>query len=283
MKTPILPKQTGDTFSLVVGDATLKCTTTNSGRITELSFAGKNILTDASVNPFNFGSTFWTAPQSDWDWPPPPAVDSEKPWKGTVENDAIVLKGEPCDKLNVQVAKRFCADAKKQAFILEYSVKNTGDAPRALAPWEISRVAPGGTTFYPQGSESYPPVYQEPLAVQEIDGITWFVHSDETVTGQHKLFADGKEGWIAHVSGDLLFIKSFEDQPATKRAPGEAEIEIYAVKEYVEVEQQGAFEEIAPGETKTWTVTWHLKKIPADISLEPGGKDLVSFVRSTVS
>ncbi len=276
----IIPIDQNGIYTITLEDVMLKCTAENSGRITELSCLGRNVLTDATVNPFNFGSTFWTSPQSDWDWPPPSAVDSDSSWEGRIEDYAVVFTSKPCDKLNIVIEKRISTDASKGIFVIDYSMTNISNSPRSLAPWEISRVKPKGLTFFPHGKASYPPQYQEPLRITQSHGITWFEHNDDTVTGQHKLFADGLEGWIAHVDEDLLFLKTFEDQTDEKRAPGEAEIEIYAVKEYVEVEQQGAYESIAPGETKTWTVKWRLLKLPKDINASLGNEALVSLVRS---
>lgn len=283
MTTPSVPKQADGVFSINVGNLTLECTRANSGRITAFSYQQRNILTEASVHPFNFGSTFWTAPQSDWDWPPPAAMDSDGTWSGNLDGNAIVLQGPPCEKLKIQLTKRIRRAAIPEAVVIEYAVKNVGDTPRSIAPWEISRVAPGGMTFFPQGKATYPPPsWQEPLVTQLSGGINWFVHSDDTVTGQHKLFADGREGWIAHVDKDLLFLKSFQPMPAENRAPGESEIEIYAVPEYVEVEQQGAYQPLLQGASIVWPVTWYLRKIPANIPTLPGNEALVAFVNSVL-
>jgi hypothetical protein len=278
------PQKNGEVFSFRVGEVTLECTPKNSGRITLFSHKGKNVLTDASIHPFNFGSTFWTAPQSDWDWPPPIEVDSEASWEGLVEGETVVLNGHPCDKLGVRISKRISVNTSRDGFEIQYSIENVSDMQKSFAHWEISRVKPGGMTFFPYGGVSYPPpAWQKPLSVREMDGVIWFVHSDDTVLDQHKLFADGKEGWIAHVDDNLLFVKSFQDEPPEKRAPSEAEIEIYAIKEYVEVEQQGAYDVILPGATRSWPVTWYLREIPNGIERAPGSASLLRFVREIAS
>ena len=261
------------------GDTRFECTAKDSGRIVTFSHGGKNILTGPSVNPFNFGSTFWTGPQSDWDWPPPKEIDSDTPFAATLTGEIIELKGPPCPALGVQITKRYSAVPDKQAFKLEYEIKNITDKPVTYAPWEISRVGPGGLTFFPTGNGAIAPVFQEPLPVEETDGITWFTHSKNTVPGQHKLFADGAEGWIAHVDGDLLFIKTFKDHPMSATAPGEAEIEIYAVPEYVEVEQQGSYREIPVEERHVWCVHWRLIQLAESVSKTAGNSALVAAVR----
>ena len=270
------------TFCIRHGEIKLECTAANSGRITVFALADRNILTDATVNPFNFGSTFWTSPQKDWEWPPPKEIDGSGVWQGGIQGDTITLTGPVCTTLGVQIVKRLKADAAGNSILLEYEMRNTSSASLRYSHWEISRVHPGGITFYPMGLGAFPPALQSILPTQEKEGITWFHHTAQTVTGEHKLFADGKEGWIAHLDHDVLFIKSFEDTPSDMAAPTEAEIEIYAVESYVEVEQQGAYRTIEPKQTATWPVRWYLKRLPKTISRAVGSPSLVDFVRETI-
>jgi len=46
-------------------------------------------------------------------------------------------------------------------------------------------------------------------------------------------------------------------------APGEAEIQVYVNqgKTYIEIESQGAYTALAPGESLSWTVRWYLKSV----------------------
>ena len=258
------------------------CTAKGGGLITTFSLDGVNILADERVGPM-YGSTFWTSPQSDWEWPPPEEIDNDN-YKVEVneEQPCITLTSQVAKSLDVQVIKRFKPVLDRQAIALEYEIRNSGSTPRRFAPWEISRVLPGGLTFYPtgDGNITYGPC--EPLPTSTQNGITWFHHTKEHVTGQHKLFADGKQGWIAHVSGNLIFIKTFEDTTPDVAAPGEGEIEIYATPEYEEVEQQGAFSEIAPGQSTIWTVNWYLRKLQEDIRIGSGSESLIRFVQSVI-
>jgi len=118
-----------------------------------------------------------------------------------------------------------------------------------------------------------------------VDGVAWFAYDAAAITADQKLFADGREGWIAHVDGDLLLVKSFADTLPAQAAPGEAEIEIYANAghTYVEVENQGAYVSLAPGAATTWTVRWILRKLDlAATPALPGSAPLVDLVRSLV-
>jgi hypothetical protein len=97
----------------------------------------------------------------------------------------------------------------------------------------------------------------------------WFVHGGRDDARKGKLFADGEEGWLAHVDGDLLFVKVFPEVSRERQAPGEGEVEIYVdpAGEFVEVEQQGPYEEIAPGGELRWACRWALERLePAQLA-----------------
>ena len=63
--------------------------------------------------------------------------------------------------------------------------------------------------------------------------------------------ADGK-GWLAYLNKEkgLLLVKQFEDLVAGQPAPDEAEIQVYVNrgKTYIELESQGAYTTLQPGE-----------------------------------
>jgi hypothetical protein len=104
------------------------------------------------------------------------------------------------------------------------------------------------------------------------------------VTDHQKLFADGREGWLAHVHGDGLLVKTFAVVPRAAQAPGEAQIEIYATPAhtYVEVEAQGPYETIVPGAALSWRVVWLIRRLPAEIRRAVGSAPLLDFIRGVV-
>lgn len=259
-----------------------ECGASRGGLITAFSFDGINILADESVGPM-YGSTFWTSPQSDWDWPPPPAIDMDT-YTAEIEESSGVIKliSEPEPALGVRFIKVFQGDAQQGAIDITYKIENVDTSAKRYAPWEISRVLPGGTTFYPTGTGSVTFGETQPFSTSSSDGVTWFHHTPSNVTAQHKLFADGSRGWIAHAKDRLVLVKVFEDTGPTAAAPGEGEIEIYATPEYEEVEQQGAYREIPPGESLVWPVRWILRALPLDAKSLPGDRALLRFVESLI-
>lgn len=279
----------GDKCVLEFGDLYFEVTPAVAGRITAARLGAMDVLSPSSVNPTNYGSTFWTSPQTDWSWPPVPEVDSAA-YTATAGSNSCTMVGPKVASPahagvdQISITKTFTADFAKNAVLVDYVIKNESTTAKRIAPWEITRVAGGGLTFYasdatPTKSNDFPITPTTTGA-----GAYWFKHSASV--GQTKLFSDGK-GWIAHVTPqNVILIKAFTDVPAGSAAPGEAEIEIYSAPttdgSYVEVENQGRIEDIAPGASTKWTVRWYVRALPSTIMATPGNADLVAFVTQTI-
>ena len=69
---------------------------------------------------------------------------------------------------------------------------------------------------------------------------------------------------MAQTDADLLFVKVFPDIPREAQAPEEGEIVIYVHNSgrFVEMEQQGAYTELLPGNWLTWPVYFAVQRIP---------------------
>ena len=285
MKIPsVVPAANGNLYSFHFGDTRFVVDSNLGGRIVTFALSGRNILTGPAVDPANFGSTFWPSPQSDWGWPPPAEIDAA-PYAASIDGASLSLSGATAAGLDLGVEKKFSADSQTGVVTVVYTLANRGSKPRRMAPWEITRVATGGLTFFPMGEGGPRKGPQDLLSPTVVNGVAWFPYNAAAITADQKLFADGRQGWIAHVDGDLLLVKSFADTLPAQAAPGEAEIEIYAngSHTYVEVENQGAWIDLAPGAATAWTVRWMLRKL--DLASTParvGSAPLADFVRSLV-
>ena len=87
------------------GDVRLEVDATRGGRVTALRLGERNLLSGAEVDAVNYGSTFWTSPQSAWGWPPDVEIDSA-PYAGALDGEAVVLRGPASAALGVSVEKR---------------------------------------------------------------------------------------------------------------------------------------------------------------------------------
>jgi hypothetical protein len=254
-------------------------------RVMDLHLAGgTNLLrtgraTPPNMDDDNYGSTFWTAPQSVWSWPPPAEIDRSS-YTATVAAPSITFVGTSNATIGASVTKKFTADLANGVINAEYTIIATA-AGKSFAPWEITRFAQRGLTFWPTGSAptgtSLPPTTTGA-------GCTWHESPSTPPGTDQKLFADGTGGWLAHVDGDTVVVKKFPDIMASEAAPEEAEIEVYVngTSPYIEMEQQGAYQAVAMGASLTWTVTWIVRKLPSGLTPTAGSQELVNFVQSLI-
>ncbi|MCR6651611.1 MAG: hypothetical protein NVV73_09020 [Cellvibrionaceae bacterium] len=88
------------------------------------------------------------------------------------------------------------------------------------------------------------------------------------------------------MNNGLLLVKQFDPVAAELTAPGEAEVEIYGHGDkyhtYIEVEQQGVYSVIPPGDEIEWQVIWHLTEW-SDESVKPGSSKLVNQVKALLN
>lgn len=250
-------------YSLSTGDVTMTVDASRGGKIVSYKYNDTEILSQTRF-PNSFGSTFWTSPQSEWNWPPVPEYDT-KPFTAEVKEDALVLTGEKSARFGYRVRKEFKADPDDNAIVITYTIINESGETRKVAPWEISRVPNGGILFF-DAKEAVPANNMEGLPFVYTKKAAWYTLDESRAN--RKINADGK-GWLAFCDNGLLFVKTFPDLKASEPAPAEAEIQIYANpgKTFVEIEEQGAYTTLQPGEEVNWTVRWYL--VPNDLPAEP--------------
>lgn len=262
-------------YSLSVGHVTLTVDAQKGGKIVSYRYDDKEILSQTKI-PNSFGSTFWTSPQSEWNWPPVPEYDT-KPFNAEVAGDKLILTGEKSKRFGYRVRKELTTDKKDNAIVITYTIINESGETRKVAPWEISRVPNGGILFFDakevtpaNNMETMPFVYEKKAA--------WYT-LDESRKNR-KINADGK-GWLAFCDKGLLFVKKFPDLKPAEPAPAEAEIQIYVNtgKTFVEIEEQGAYTTLNAGEELSWTVRWYLE--PTDLPAEPS-KALLKKARKMI-
>ena len=245
-----------DQYQLKTGDITMTIDISKGGKILSLKHQDREVISQSRF-PESFGSTFWTSPQKEWNWPP--VQEYDKMAYSVVErtDQKLSIRSQVSERMKYQIGKTFTTDAKKGAIVVTYSIKNMADVTRQVAPWEITRVPnDNGLIFFDAPVEAITPAGLMDFKAQS--GAVWY-NTDET-NQNRKINADG-HGWLAYLSNDgLLLIKQFDDLDASAPAPGEAEIQVYVNrgKSYIELESQGAYTTLAPGQELTWTVRWML-------------------------
>lgn len=249
-------------YTLKNGNVTMTVNANEGGKIISFKYGEQEVLNQGRF-PNSYGSTFWTSPQKEWNWPPVREHDM-LPCIANQFGDKLVLASKLSQKIPLRIMKTFSTDEKDGSFVVSYTIKNESDQDRKVSPWEISRVPNDGIIFFEAPAEEIWPA--DLMKFESAYGLSWY--SVDTANENRKVNCDGK-GWLAYASNGLLLVKRFQDIKKTAPAPDEAEIQVYVNvgKTYIELESQGAYTNLKPGETLTWTVKWFL--VPTDAALTP--------------
>jgi hypothetical protein len=287
---PVTPTEASGVYTWSYGDVVFAVNAMVAGRVVTYTKGGVSILDATSPDPGNYGSSFFVSPQT-WNWPPPAAMDTA-PYTATLEGATLVLTGPAIATPNVSIGKRFTVDATCDCVEIVYSIKNESAGPLSVAPWEVTRVDGGGLTFFPAPAAVHKTEGAMVVTYDATNQITWFDHAAQATDATlQKIYQDGTT-WVAHAQapsqGSLLLVKTFEDIPASAQVPNppriEGQIEIYTNGNddppgaaYVEVENQGAYVELAAGASLTYPVKWYLRTIPSTVTVASGDMTLYTF------
>ena len=264
--TTTLAQDNDGKYTLQNGDRTMVIDAAKGGKILSLKYGEREVISQLRW-PEAFGSTFWTSPQKEWNWPPVPEYD-KRPYTVEQKDGVLTLTSEVSERMKYRIRKAFAVDERDGAFVITYTIINESDEVRRVAPWEITRVQnEGGLIFFEAPVEGITPAGL--MDFKDAFGAAWY-QTDET-NGNRKVNADGK-GWLAYYNNGLLLVKQFDDLDASQPAPDEAEIQVYVNrgKAHIELESQGAYTTLQPKETVSWTVRWYLQ--PSDLPAEPSEK-----------
>ena len=276
-------------YLLSCGHVEMEIDAAKGGKILSLKYDDREMLSQLRW-PEAFGSTFWTSPQKEWNWPPVKEFD-KMPYMVEQEVGTLSMTSEVSERLKCRVGKTFTADEKDGAIVVTYTITNEGSEPRKVAPWEITRVEnEGGVIFFDAPVEGIWPAGLMDFKAQY--GLAWY-QTDER-NENRKVNADGK-GWLAYCSRGLLLVKRFDDLTPEQPAPDEAEVQVYVNrgKAHIELESQGAYQLLQPKESLSWTVRWYLmpyegEAVPSEALAKQvrdivGPKTCLAPVVSTVS
>ena len=270
---PII-KNSDAKYSIQMNDLTMTIDS-KGGKILSFKYKDAEVISQIRF-PEAFGSTFWTSPQKEWNWPPVLEYDKQ-PYTVEVKGASLVMKSNVSPRLKYSITKEFVPDAKENAIIINYTITNESDETRKVAPWEVTRVQNGdGLIFFDADVAKITP--PNLMDFKEEYGAAWY---QPDVTNQNrKINADGK-GWLAYATNGLLLVKKFQDLEPSQPAPNEAEIQVYVNrgKAHIELESQGAYTTLEPGKSLTWTVRWYL--VPFDGAITPS-KALLKKVKKLV-
>ena len=244
----------GGQYRICLDETTMTIDAQHGGKILSFKLGEAEVLNQGRF-PNSFGSTFWTSPQAEWNWPPVAEYDT-LPFSAELKDGTLVLTGQKSERFGYRIRKRFVPNPEDGAIVITYTIVNESGETRKVAPWEISRVPNGGVVFFDAPAVE-PANNMEGLPFTFSHGAAWYVMDEAPMN--RKVNADG-HGWLAFSANGLLLVKAFEDIAAGQAAPGEAESQVYANpgKTFVEIAEQGPCTTLAPGASLDWTVRWYL-------------------------
>ncbi len=275
-----------DAISLQRGELRLQVDPGTGGRVSSVTLGEKELVFGASEkhpDNNNWGSTFWLSPQSLWGWPPVVAHDA-LPYR-VLSFDAHSVSLESQSGGGASILKDITISSGETPRIdLNYTVRAEKDFPQ-VAAWEITRVPRNGLAFYPVKASTI----DVPMGTVDYQldrgEVVWQSLTATSRPPEGKLIANGAEGWLAWVSGGLLYIKSYAPVSQASMADGEGDIEVYVSDKlpYVELEVQSAARALAQGESLQWQVSWMLLELPEDLEVFSGNTKLIDLVRQTLA
>ena len=272
---PVIKNLGESKYCMEMGCLSMTIDAGKGGKILSFKCQDMEVISQSPMRE-TFGSTFWTSPQKEWNWPPVQEYD-KMPYAVEEQAGGLVMTSQVSERLKYRIRKEFAADPKDNAFVITYSIVNESDVTRRVAPWEITRVPnEEGLIFFDASVEGITPAG---LMTFKADcGAAWY-RTDATDSNR-KINADGK-GWLAYKNSRLLLVKQFQDLQTSDPAPDEAEIQVYVNrgKTYIELESQGAYTELKPGESLRWTVRWYLMP---DASPVEASKPLLKKVKKVI-
>ncbi len=273
-----------DGFIIKAGEVTMTVSAKEGGKIMSYKYGDTEMLSQLR-RPNQYGSTFWTSPQKEWNWPPVMEFDRAPYTDETASNksvfgdgnESLTLSSQVGRKLPFKIVKQYSPDPEGRFIRVSYTIINMGEETRQVAPWEISRVPADENSliFFDAPVEGITPADLIPFV--EKNKASWY--TPDVANQNRKINSDGK-GWLAYAANGYLMIKKFDDLTPSQPAPDEAEIQIYVNfgKTYIELESQGEYKTLAPGEKLTWDVDWYL--IP--LKEATPSKALLKLVRKTI-
>jgi hypothetical protein len=269
---------TADALRMRRGPTEVEFAPSQGGRLTRLRHDGVDLVLPPGRVPGFHGDTFWPSPQARFDWPPPPILDSG-PYDVLDESPgSVTLRSGPDPDFGFQLEKRF--DLAPHSLTMEFILTNIWREPQDVAPWQVTRAPRDGLLVWATGE---PFRDADRIRKQEEDPGCWFVHESTArfaglrSTAGHssiavpgvptisKLFADAR-GWLAHAHHATLLLRVFPDLAIDQVAPRQGEVEMYFNPEldYIELENQGAYVTLAPGQSLTYPVEWRFRRLDPD-------------------
>ncbi|MEM1136950.1 MAG: DUF4380 domain-containing protein, partial [Bacteroidota bacterium] len=227
----------------------------DGGKLVSLKYKGKEVLASKAADSVAYGSTFWPSPHN-WGWPPASEIDRDA-YSSKLKENTLIMQGPVIQKMGLRFVKEFTLIPEDTSLYFRYTIINTSEEVKSVAPWEVTRVPKGGLAFFPV-SENY-------KSFENLNsGIKEDLYFCEVPTGYNgksqKINFDASEGWLAYLRENTLFVKQVDNLNAEQIAPNEGDVELYIddLSDYIELENQGIYTKLQPGDSLHYDTKWFL-------------------------
>ncbi|MCD6416473.1 MAG: DUF4380 domain-containing protein [Planctomycetes bacterium] len=203
------------------------------------------------------GYKLWPAPQRNWGWPPPPALDGGECSVQVGEDGALTVTGQASEDCGIRFDRRIELAPEGSRLQVRQTMVNVSDNPVTWAIWDVTQVSTRGVGFIPLA-----PGAECRFASLDEGNEHWTLLDNmllaRRVEGSDKVFVSGPPGCIGSVEDGLLYLKTF-DMPKQAPPQPEAVREIYVGDiGYMELEVVGPEVTLQPGESASLTEVWRL-------------------------
>lgn len=248
---------------------------------------GKTYTPNNNSGWHNFGGfKNWPAPQSVWNWPPPPTLDYGKYETQIISNtpDSVSIHVtsplEKWDAPNIRFERLLTVYKGSSRVKVDQTMVNEGSRKKNWSMWDITQCLvnhPGKKDY-----DNYWVYFTiNPDSRYGDDGVRWDKNSDawvgEVAPGIYgvqfknegkKIFADSHEGWICYVDelDGYAYAKTFKLFDDVDYPDDGAHVEVWIDGDYLEVEVVSPVVELAAnGGSYTFTEDWWAAKVNGPI------------------
>lgn len=262
------------------------------GRIVSYNLNGDNILFDgAAVGRRNMAGGYQcdVGPES-LDLPEHPTLwNGANSWQFKPWN--VRLMSEPDPVTGVQIDKEVTLEPDTGELGLTQWIKNTSTNDVSYCIWDRTLCKSEGyvliplnpKSFYPSGWAIHPEFdasfrfekgkYTSPH-IKSMDGVLVI----ETKGLPTQIGADSREGWIAYVRGDLLFVKYFQVFPQGDYTDDANTVEVFFNDQVAELQLLSPEVKLRPNENYSFPEQWTLLRLKKKITSFNQARKLVEKI-----
>lgn len=217
----------------------------------------------------NFGGDkLWTAPQSDWVWPPDPDQDG-RPHRLELRRDGVRLTSPVSERFGTRFVREIRLRPERAEVEFRNVLRNEGKVPRRMAVWQVTQVDdPAWTMLRPnpagrntRGWHDYDAIANKTPDVHTTAGDYLVIRRAPTVF--RKYGSDHPSGTIwGRMAGGILEMSAAFD-PKAEYPDQNSMQQIYVNGDplkYAELELAGPLTDLAPGKSTRFDVRWRLKR-----------------------